>query len=88
VNCKEIRKDDMNKFTILKERIVYEIEEYVHVSYFNVNCKEIRKDLLNIFNRIIELETNILIDMTKDLKNLILSKTEESKGFFLSLVQV
>lgn len=62
-------RDDIINTKKLKERITNQIDEEMHVSYFLVNCKEIRETLLSKFDKIIELEIDLLIHNSRKMKN-------------------
>lgn len=79
VNGIKTIKEDIEKFIYLKNEIKKEIKDEIHVSYFNVNCKEIRENLLLIFDKIIEMEENLLIVKTRDIKNSVFKQVEEIK---------
>jgi len=72
-------KDDIIRTQKLKDKILQEIYPEIHVSYFLINCKDIREYLLNIFDKIYDLEIEILTNKARDLRNTIHKACDDIK---------
>jgi len=72
-------RDDIIRNQKLKDKILQEISPEIHVSYFLVNCKDIREYLLNIFDKIYDLEIEILSNKARDYRNTIHKQCDEIK---------
>ena len=72
-------RDDIIQKQKLKDKILQEISPEIHVSYFLINCKDIREYLLNIFDKIYDLEIEILSNKARDYRNSIHKQCDEIK---------
>lgn len=72
-------RDDIIRSQKLKDKILQEISPEIHVSFFLINCKDIREYLLNIFDKIYDLEIEILSNKARDYRNTIHKQCDEIK---------
>ena len=72
-------REDVIHIKKLNEKILGEIKEEIQVGYFLVNCREIRDILMQKFEKIIELEIDMLVVISRKIKQSINKQCEEIK---------
>jgi len=72
-------REDLIQIKKLKDKISGEIKEEIQVSYFLVNCREIRDILIQKFEKIIELEIDMLVLISRKIKHSINKQCEDIK---------